>query len=227
MAVLDNPLWYALSGPQRIFAEGIDGAALRYDPEVSIFAAIPDRPTSDSWAALASVVGPGGVAGLARMKPLDLPPGWEAVWTGIGVQMVAEHVLPFTPTDEVVLLDVGDVPAMLDLVARTEPGPFLKRTIELGTYFGIRAEGALVAMAGQRMRLDGYVEISAVCTDPEYRGRGYAATLVRAVMADIAPALPILHARKDNVGAIRLYERLGFATRREFEFGGYQAAATR
>ena len=229
MDVLDNPVWYALSGPQRAFAEGTDGAALRYDPEVSVFNAIPDRPAAGSWAALAALVGPGGVASLARMEPLEMPGGWEKVWAGLGVQMVAEEPTrdpsAVRSSEEVVTLDLGDVPAMLDLVARTEPGPFLKRTIELGTFLGIRDGDALVAMAGQRMRLDGYVEISAVCTDPDYRARGYAATLVRAVMADMAPAVPILHARKDNVGAIRVYERLGFRVRRDFEVAGYRAPA--
>ena len=230
MDPLDNPLWHALSGPQRPFAEGTDGVALRYQPAVSIFSAVPDHPSAEAWTALADLVGPGGVANIARVAPIDLPGNWEKTWTGIGLQMVAEDGragdgAAGDASDEVVVLGAEDVPAMLDLVAQAQPGPFLERTIELGTYLGIRNEGTLVAMAGQRMRLDGYVEISAVCTDAAHRGRGYAAALVRALIAEMAPVRAILHVRKDNVAAIRVYERLGFIVRREFEFGGYRVAA--
>jgi ribosomal protein S18 acetylase RimI-like enzyme len=220
---LDNPLWYALSGPQRGFAQGIDGCALRYDPEVSVFAALPDRPSPASWDALAALVGPGGTAALARIEPLELPTGWEKVWATMGLQMVADAVPAAEPAAPVVVLGAADVQAMLNLVGRAQPGPFLRRTNELGTYVGIKSEGELVAMAGQRVRIDGYVEISAVCTDAAHRGRGLGATVVRAVMAQIAPAVPILHVRKDNPSAISVYERLGFRLRTEMEFAEYRA----
>lgn len=218
---LDNPLWHALSGPQRRFAQGVDGEALRYDPEFSIFSALPDEPTAASWAALAALVGVGGVAAMARTDRLDPPVRWQKPWSGCGLQMVAEPT-PRPVPDSVIELGQGDVPDMLDLVARTEPGPFTKGTIELGAWFGLRVDGTLAAMAGQRMRLDGYAEVSGVCTDPAYRGRGYAATLVGAVMASIWPDVPILHVRHDNHDAIRVYERLGFTVRRRFEVAGYQ-----
>ncbi len=104
---------------------------------------------------------------------------------------------------------------MMDLIKRTEPGPFFPRTIELGGYLGLRIDGELVAMAGRRINPPGWVEISAVCTAPNHRGNGYAARLVRAVAAGIRDEnqLPFLHASGENVNAIRLYESMGFSLR--------------
>jgi predicted GNAT family acetyltransferase len=127
------------------------------------------------------------------------------------VQFVAPESLAADDPDTTVL-DADDVPEMLALTALTEPGPFRPRTIELGTYIGLRHEGALIAMAGERFRPPGYVEISAVCTDPAYRGRGLATRLIRAVAAGIQRTgnRPFLHASATNTNAIRLYETLGF-----------------
>lgn len=113
-------------------------------------------------------------------------------------------------------LNLTDVAEMLGLVELTQPGPFLRRTPELGTYLGIRERGQLVAMAGERIRPLGYTEISAVCTHPEYRGRGYASSLVSALIQKITKRdeIPFLHVRTENVGAISVYEKLGFKTRR-------------
>jgi len=120
------------------------------------------------------------------------------------------------PDPDVVVLGSDDVPQMLDLVARTEPGPFRVRTIEMGTYLGFLDEGRLVALAGERMHPDGWTEISAVCTDPRFRKRGLSTRLVRAVGYGIRARgeIPFLHARADNHTAIRLYESLGFTLRR-------------
>ena len=116
---------------------------------------------------------------------------------------------------------------MLDLVARTQPGPFEPRTITLGTYLGIRRGGALVAMAGERMRPPGWGEISAVCTDPAHRGQGLAGRLVRAVGAVVRERgdVPFLHAAATNATGIRLYEQLGFTLRREILFAVLRATA--
>jgi predicted GNAT family acetyltransferase len=113
-------------------------------------------------------------------------------------------------------LNVSDVDEMLALVELTKPGPFLRRTPELGSYLGIREAGQLVAMAGERLRPLGYTEISAVCTHPEHRGRGYASSLVLVLIRKITKRdeTPFVHVRAENVGAIRLYEKLGFKTRR-------------
>ncbi len=132
----------------------------------------------------------------------------------VGVDVAA------APDPEAVPLGARDVPEMLDLVARTEPGPFRPRTVELGTYLGIRYRGRLVAMAGERLRPPGWSEISAVCTDPDFRGRGLAGRLIRAVAAVIRERgeTPFLHAVASNTDAIRLYERLGFTLRRTTAF---------
>jgi predicted GNAT family acetyltransferase len=131
--------------------------------------------------------------------------------------MIADGETPVPSRDlEPVVLGPADVPETLDLAERTQPGPFGPRTHELGQYIGIRVDGALAAMAGERMRLDGYVEISAVCVSPEHRGRGYAALLVSWLIHKLRDegVTPFLHVFTDNVSAIALYERLGFTTRK-------------
>jgi predicted GNAT family acetyltransferase len=122
-------------------------------------------------------------------------------------------------------LDRTDVPEMLALVERTRPGPFFERTIELGGYVGVRRGGALVAMAGERMRPPGYAEISAVCTDPAYRAQGLGAGLVKFVARSIGARgeTPMLHVIEDNVSAIRVYERVGFTTRTVIDVVGARA----
>src|SRR5712664_4213450 len=113
-------------------------------------------------------------------------------------------------------LSFSHVDEMLALVELTKPGPFLKRTPQLGSYLGIREAGQLVAMAGERLKPYGYTEISAVCTHPDYRGRGYASSLVSILIQRIVKRdeIPFLYVRTDNVDAIRVYEKLGFKTRR-------------
>ena len=120
------------------------------------------------------------------------------------------------PDPEAVILASADVPDMLELVAATQPGPFLERTIELGTYLGLRREGTLVAMAGERMHLDGWTEISAVCTLPAFRGQRFASRLVNDLIARIRTRheRPFLHVMTSNTPAIAVYEALGFTARR-------------
>src|SRR5262249_36488025 len=132
--------------------------------------------------------------------------------------------VPGQPDEEAVRLGPSDVPEMLALVERTEPGPFAPRTLELGTFLGIRRDGALVAMAGERFHPPGWIEVSAVCTDQAYRGQGLAARLIRAIVADVRErdAEPFLHVAGWNTGAIRLYETLGFQRRRTTEFASFR-----
>lgn len=149
-----------------------------------------------------------------------MPPGdWEIAFHAEGVQLVDAGVAA-APDPEAVRLGPADVPEMLALVERTRPGPFLPRTVELGTYLGIRREGALVAMAGERLHPTGYSEISGVCTDESARGRGFAGRLVLAVAHEIKERgdPPFLHASATNTNAIRLYESLGFRLRRRTSF---------
>jgi ribosomal protein S18 acetylase RimI-like enzyme len=209
--VLDNPAWAALTGPHAHFAERV-GKAARYPADVAPFHAVADTADARAWADLAALVGPGGTASVRGVT--QPPPGWETVRTVHGVQLT-DTGLRAEADPEAVRLRPADVPEILDLVARTRPGPFLPRTVAMGTYLGIRRHGRLVAMAGERLHPPGWTEISAVCTDPGHRGQGLATRLVRAVAAGIKERgeRPFLHAGATNAGAIRLYESIGFTLR--------------
>jgi ribosomal protein S18 acetylase RimI-like enzyme len=150
----------------------------------------------------------------------NLPAGWEVEMDLAGVQMVATDRFVSRPDAEAVRLGADDVEEMLDLVARTEPGPFLPRTYRLGTYLGFRREGALVAMAGERLHPPGWTEISAVCTDPQFRRQGLSTRLIAAVADGIRARgeTPFLHTAAHNETAIRLYQSLGFTLRRPVRF---------
>ncbi|MEV4315080.1 GNAT family N-acetyltransferase [Actinocrispum sp. NPDC049592] len=214
---LDNPVWASLTGPHAHFAER-HGQLLRYPTDVAPFVAIPDEPDGDLWRDLARLAGPGGQVPVTG-RGITPPRGWEVTELGSGVQLVDDGVAA-AGDDQAVPLGQADVPEILDLVGRTQPGPFLKRTIDLGTYLGIRHEGKLIAMAGERLHPPGWTEISAVCTDPAYRGQGLATRLVLAVAAGIRARgeTPFMHALATNTNAIRLYESLGFRLRRRMTF---------
>lgn len=216
---LDNPVLAGLTGPQAHLAER-RGRVLAYRPEVSPWLALPDEPEAADWADAAPLLGSDGTAVLAGAD-VTPPDGWEIAFHVDGVQLVDESVHA-VPDAEAVVLGAADVPQMLALVDRTRPGPFRPRTVEMGTYLGIRRDGELVAMAGERMRPPGWTEISAVCTAPEYRGQGLGARLVLAVAAGIKARgeTPFLQAAGDNDNAIRLYEALGFRLRRRMPFTG-------
>jgi ribosomal protein S18 acetylase RimI-like enzyme len=222
--VLDNPIRASLVGPHAHFAVQ-HGSVLRYPPDVCPFIALPDEPDAGAWADLAALVGPDATAAVSAPR-VEPPPGWEVVADIPGVQLVDVGVAA-EPDPEAVVLGPADVPDMLALVERTRPGPFLPRTVEMGTYLGVRHDGELVAMAGERLHPPGWTEISAVCTDERHRGRGLASRLVRAVVAGIRARgeTPLLHTAASNVNAIRLYESLGFALRRHTRFVGLRVLA--
>jgi ribosomal protein S18 acetylase RimI-like enzyme len=211
---LDNAVWHALHGGHADLAER-RGRAARYPGAVSVFAALPDRPDPAAWHDLAALAGAGGPAVLFRGR-VDPPAGWVAEHVLPGVQLVAPAGIG-RPDPEVVAPSPADRAEATALVRATRPGPWRPRTIELGRYVGLRHDGRLVALAGERLRPTGHVEISAVCTDPEVRGRGLASRLVLHLVAAIEAdgAVPFLHTSADNVTALRLYERLGFARSRE------------
>ena len=217
--VLDNSVWKALSGPQADLAE-VYGRARRFPINISPFAAIADQDDVECWKDLANLVGPGGTVVLTG-RELNVPESWEKLGGGFGKQMIGEAVLG-QPDEEAIELGPEDVPEMLNLIARTEPGPFLHRTVELGGYLGLRIKGDLVAMAGRRIHPPGWIEISAVCTDPAHQGKGLARRLVNAVVAGIRADgdIPFLHVAETNENAIRLYEKMGFTIRTR---GGFQA----
>ncbi|MFR9675307.1 GNAT family N-acetyltransferase [Streptomyces sp. TR06-5] len=229
---MDNPVRHSLAGAHAALGSH-RGAAARYAPEVSPFVGVPDTPGPGDWADLAELLGraPGSGPSLFIGMTASPPPDWEVVRTLDGVQLVGEQVR-HTPDPEAVRLGPADVPEMLDLAERTRPGPFRTRTVEMGLYLGLRHRGRLVAMAGERLRPPGWTEVSAVCTDPDFRGRGLGGRLVLAVAAGILERgeTPFLHAARDNTGALRLYEALGFRLRRATPFvvtrPGPGAAAT-
>jgi len=225
MEQLDNPVWWAIRGPQRAFGVGTELSA-RFDPEISPFGALADSPGHAHWDDLAKLIGSGEVVALTGENGTP-PTGWTVLRTMGGVQMVggrlgseADGSIHGAAEDPVVTLEPGDVDDMLALVERARPGPFLSRTVEFGGYVGVRRDGRLVAMAGQRLRLPGLTEISAVATDPDHRRQGLAELLVRTVVAGVCSRgeTPFLHADVSNVGAIRLYRTMGFTLRKQVSF---------
>lgn len=216
MHALDNVIWQALTTRQKQFAEA-SGAARRFVREVTSLSAF-EAPNDEGYAALANLVGADGVAAVFLDDDYKARAGWDRIGGAPLVQMVCDNGIgsaaPNAST-EMVELGVRDSPEMVALTALTKPGPFGTRTHELGDYVGIRKEGKLVAMAGERLKVPGYTEVSAVCTHPDYLGRGYAGVLMTEIMRRIRERgeTPFLHVRADNARAIALYERLGFGIR--------------
>lgn len=226
-AALDDPVGESLRGRHAHLARRLGGAA-GYVPGVATFSAVAASREPEDWAELAQLLGRGELADMFSCAATP-PAEWEPVFRIEGRQMIWDgNDQPESPSvaaaHGAVELGSGDVPEMTDLVARTEPGPFWSRTHELGTYLGIRDNGSLVAMAGERLRPPGWTEISAVCTAPEARGRGLATHLVRALIARITARgeRPFLHAAEANTDAIALYRRVGFETRAPTTFRGYR-----
>ncbi|HEY0703529.1 MAG TPA: GNAT family N-acetyltransferase [Candidatus Acidoferrales bacterium] len=219
MQILDNPIWTSLTTRQAYLAEG-DDLARRYPTEVTALAALKQN-TPEAFESLARISGSDVVA-LFCYDPITIPPGWKTIHTSNLVQMVCEapEFLTVGAEPRIDVLSAADSEETLALTKLTNPGPFGTRTHELGLYLGIHQQGRLAAMAGERQKLPGYTEVSAVCTHPDFQGRGYARILMSAVMEKILERgeTPILHVREDNAGAIRVYERLGFQTRAVFPF---------
>jgi GNAT superfamily N-acetyltransferase len=218
--VLDNAVWHALSTRHEALAEG-RGRARRYPAELSVFGAV-DTLDDGGWAALADLVGPGGGTVLFRREVPALPPGWRAALRGVGNQFVAWSLPDIDGAGAPPIVDLGpdDAERMLALATLTRPGPYALRTSELGHFVGVYEDGELVAMAGERLQLLGYTEVSAVCTHPDARGRGLAALLTHRVGTNIRARgdIPFLHVAEGNDGARRVYERLGFSLRTPVQF---------
>jgi predicted GNAT family acetyltransferase len=212
--VLDRPIWAALTSRQAHWAEG-GPDAMRFPPNVSPFAASRDDG-EECLRALADLVPEGGGILLARKGGGEIPPGLKIATEANIVQMHAEDLVPADPAGEIVPLGDADAEEMLALATLTRPGPFLLDTHRLGRFVGIRVDGRLAAMAGERLHVEGYREISGVCTHPDFRGRGYAGLLSRIVATRILRdgETPFLHAYETNASAIRLYETLGFRWQR-------------
>ena len=209
--LLDNPSLASLNGEHARFAER-RGEIARYQPDVSVWTGIPERPTDQDWEDVRALLGSGAVFGVGASAVV--PAGWNTAPGAGGVQLTGEAI-EGAPDPEAIELTPDDVPEILELIARTKPGPFLPRTIELGRYIGVRREGRLIAMAGERLHPPGWTEISAVCTDEAFRGQGLGRRLVLAVAHGIRERgeVPLMHAAAGNTGAIGLYRHLGFRLR--------------
>ena len=210
---LNRPVWSALISRQASLAIG-DEQALRFDPAYALFAAAADA-SSESTAALAALnTSPNGM-GLVETGDTQLPPGAVVRAQAICVQMVASTLtaggkaVAFQPLGE------ADAAEMLALATLTVPGPFFGKTHRLGDFIGIKVDGRLIAMAGERMKPDGFTEVSGVCTHPDFRGQGYAGALMRIVTQRILERgeQAFLHAYAANKATIALYETLGFRVR--------------
>jgi ribosomal protein S18 acetylase RimI-like enzyme len=211
---LERPPWSALTTTHAAFALGNE-LARRYRPDIAPMAAV--REVSDACLeALVAIMNPGDVVGLFNSEPVAGARHLVAIVQKTVDQMVFEPRAAPLPGGEHVVLAEADVPQMMQLVELTQPGPFAARTIVLGSYIGVRKGGQLIAMAGERMRFDGFTEISAVCTHPDHRGRGHASFLVSTLTHAILQRgeTPFLHLFSDNTGAAALYRKLGFAFRR-------------
>ena len=211
MTDLDQPVWATLQH-QPQWADGND-LARRFKADINRFAAARDD-SPEALAALGALVQPGDdLVYLAQARPVVVPPGLVVVKAAQAVQMMATR--PLAPDDELQVLGDADAAEMLALATLTEPGPFLPRTHAMGRFIGIRIDGRLAAMAGERMRFPGHVEVSGVCTHPDFRGRGLARRLSAAVTADLQRRgeQAFLHAWTSNTAAVALYESLGFVTR--------------
>jgi ribosomal protein S18 acetylase RimI-like enzyme len=221
-ALLDNPIWGSLTTSHAHLAVGADmgrGLARRYPADIGPLSAIQEQ-TSGAYADLAAIMPEGDLAVLFLDSRPELPPNWQFLRGGALVQMICPFI-PDQPSlaERIIPMEPANVPEMMTLATLTEPGPFRNHTVTLGNFFGIRVNGRLAAMAGQRLSPAGFVEVSAVCTHPDFRGRGYAQALVSTVARNIHAnhRMPFLTSFEDNVGAIRIYQQSGFVFRRRFE----------
>lgn len=212
--VLDNPVWHALAGPQAEFATG-QGLARRYLGDVAPFSAIAEA-TDAAYADLAASLPSGLEARLFRPSDEPAPAGWETVSARPIIQMIAGNIATpdATSRGDPIILGADDTNDMLELADIAKPGPFGPRTSLLGRYVGYREGGRLLAMGGERFRMPGFVELSAIAVHPDARGTGLGSDVILhlACLALARGETPFLHVFPDNP-AVALYRRVGFRER--------------
>jgi len=212
---LDRPVWSALTSERQAPLAVGAGGALRLAPGYGVFAASMDQ-SPQGVAAIAALDQPEGMLATVEADPTPVPPGLRVLKAAVLSQMVLVELAPAKVRDIAIEpLTEADAPAMLALATLTEPGSFFERTHRLGDFFGVKQDGRLLAMAGERLKPDGFTEVSGVCAHPDARGRGYAGALMRAVIERILARgeTAFLHSYADNAGAIALYHSLGFTIR--------------
>ena len=212
---LDNPMWQAAITGNRNITQG--SVSVRYfNRDMALFFGMKEF-TEDNFRELHAWTPFDQLVATFTEGEIDVPANWKVILKKDILQMVYEKDCPADEdTSSLIPLQDKDIPAMLELTALTKPGPFFTRTIDFGHYEGIFDQGQLVAMCGQRMQPDPYSEVSAVCVHPDHLGRGYARLLIRNQLRKISLAgrIPMLHLYADNIAACRLYESLGFVTRK-------------
>ena len=217
--LLNNPVFYSLIGGDRHLGTGTD--KVRYfNDAVSPFAGFEDG-YKKGFDNLYEMLPAGRRILYATPRNIEPPGNWQLVVAIKGLQFVYENRQHFDiSSSKLIPLQVKHVPQMVELAKLTKPGPFDVRTIEFGHYFGVFENDKLVAMTGQRLHVQQYSEISAVCTHPDHIGKGYGATLVQHAVNLILDQdkIPYLHVREDNERAIKLYQRLGFNVRSGMNF---------
>ena len=217
MHPLDNPAWSALTTEQATFAQGPEDAK-RYRPNLLPFVGLAPGAAAEN---LDPYIAAGESFYVIGDLP-NLPAGWDQTLELPCAQLLAPanlHCMP-QPTEPIVLLGEPDKEEMFRLINTLQPGYYHPDTRQIGDYCGIRREGRLVAMAGERMRMTGFTELSAICTHPDFNGRGYAQQLIAWLCRRQAAAgiNPVLHVSLANQRALRLYLYLGFRHRREITF---------
>ncbi|MGV1792322.1 GNAT family N-acetyltransferase [Rhizobium sp. A37_96] len=211
--ILDRPVWNALRTAHASLAEGSERAR-RYPPSIVPFAAAADN-SAESLEALAELPVGEDVMAIVEAAPITVSQGLTVLSSASLVQMMAGHPFERVSDSRIELLTEDDAADMLALATQTKPGPFTLRAQSLGAFWGVKIEGRLVAMAGQRMRQPGFAELSGLCTHPDFQGRGLGSLLFRFVAGEISARdeTAYLHAYAANKPAIALYEAMGFRLR--------------
>lgn len=216
--LLENPIWSSLTTAHARFSDG-DERARCFISDIGPLAATRDQQL-ESYESLQRLLPSGSVVGMFLDEAGSFKGNWQLEREVPAQQMVWAAETPVDSELAFETLGPSDVDAMLVLTSLTNPGPFGPCTHQLGNYIGVRENGKLIAMAGERLRMPGLTEVSAVCTHPEHRGRGYARELVSILVRQILQRdeTPFLHVATANRGAIRVYESLGFMKSREFVY---------
>ena len=208
---LDNPVWYSLAESHKNLAFNYNTTRF-YNPEYCAFGAFNELSNNeDDLLAYAKLVPSFFIFGA---KP-NLPKPLQFKDELLCLQMIVSDKIKLTYIDEIVKLDESHRPALLALVKIVYPEYFKSKTADLGNYYGIFKNNQLVAITGERMQMDDFIEVSAVITHPEHTGKGYAKQLVAYTANAILEQnkIPFLHVAAANIGAVKLYEKLGFITR--------------